>query len=108
MVKESLFLEKWQEVRKVGEKRYIWTQTLKWWFLLLVIFMIGNFLFYSLDFTWEEISNKLFKNIFITFIIALVYVVNVWRSKEKKYQAIKKKKTANAELQTNIMRQQRY
>jgi len=106
--KENAFYDRWQEIRSRGEKNYLFKQTAKLWFILLIIFMISNFLIYSLDVTLEEITNKLFKNIFITFIIALVIVANIWRRNERRYEKIKQRKDNNAELAVNKMRNQVY
>ncbi len=104
MINERRFVGDWQVTQKKGQLSYIIKHVLTIGLLLLIVLVLKDFFAHSLDFTWEEVINKVFKNIFIAVIISVIIGAVKWLKNDKKYQEFKAREAGRQDLQTRKMR----
>ncbi len=101
MVEERVFMDDWQLIRKQGREKYVFKKAILLGLLILIILVLKDFYVHSLDFTFTEVINKSFKNVFISYIIAVIYFLIKWNFNENKYQklVIKAENKSNLKVQ---------
>ena len=89
MTIDEQFLEKWEERRKEGKKIYFLKGTAVG---TVIILILKDFAVHQIVFSISELVNLIFKNIFISVIIAGFAAIQSWEWQERKYKNMKGKK----------------
>ena len=92
MTIDEQFLEKWEERRKEGKKIYFLKGTAVGTVIILILLILKDFALHQLVFSMPELGNLIFKNIFISAILAGFAAIQSWEWQEKKYKNMKGKK----------------
>jgi len=89
---DEKFLVKWENRRKQGKKNYFLKGTAVGTIIILILLILKDFAVHDLIFTWNEIGNLIFKNIFISAILAGFAAIQSWEWQERKYKNMKGEK----------------
>jgi len=89
---DEKFVKKWEKRREKGKKNYFLKGTAVGTIIILILLILKDFAVHDLVFTWSEIGNLIFKNIFISAILAGFASVQSWEWQERKYKSMKGKK----------------
>ena len=92
MTVDEEFLEKWEERRKQGKKSYFLKGTAVGTVIILILLILKDFAVHQIVFSISELVNLIFKNIFISVIIAGFAAIQSWEWQERKYKNMKGKK----------------
>ncbi len=92
MTVDEEFLEKWEERRKKGKKNYFLKGTAVGTVIILILLILKDFAVHQLVFSVAELGNLVFKNIFISAILAGFAAIQSWEWQERKYKKMKGKK----------------
>lgn len=92
MTIDEQFLEKWEERRKQGKKNYFLKGTAVGTVIILILLILKDFAVHQIVFSLSELGNLIFKNIFISAIIAGFAAIQSWEWQERKYRNMKGKK----------------
>ncbi len=92
MTVDEKFLEKWEERRKKGKKNYFLKGTAVGTVIILILLILKDFAVHPIVFSVAELGNLIFKNIFISAILAGFAAIQSWEWQERKYKNMKGKK----------------
>ncbi|MFO7887365.1 MAG: hypothetical protein R6U59_03525 [Eubacteriales bacterium] len=92
MTVDEKFLEKWEERRKKGKKSYFLKGTAVGTIIILILLILKDFAVHQIVFSVAELGNLIFKNIFISAILAGFAAIQSWEWQERKYKNMKGKK----------------
>lgn len=84
------FIKKWKKKRKFGRNNYILKGTVVGTLIILILLIMKDFYVHPIPFNLEELGNLIFKNIFISVILAAFAALQSWNWQDKKYENIKK------------------
>jgi len=89
---DEQFLKKWEERRKQSKKTYFLKGTAVGTVIILILLILKDFAVHQIVFSVPELGNLIFKNIFISAILAGFAAIQSWEWQEKKYRNMKGKK----------------
>ncbi len=92
MNKDKVFIQKWEEKRKSGKKNYFLKNTAIGTFLILILLILKDFAVHQIVFSISELGNLVFKNIFISAILAGFASIQAWDWQERKYRKLRGEK----------------
>jgi hypothetical protein len=86
------FIKKWESRRKFGRNNYIIKGTVVGALIILILLVMKDFYVHPIPFNLKELGNLIFKNIFISIILAAFASLQSWNWQDRKYENIKKEK----------------
>lgn len=86
--KNKDFVKKWELKRKSGRNNYILKGTVIGTLIILVLLIMKDFYVHPITFSLKELGNLIFKNIFISLILAAFASLQSWNWQDRKYENI--------------------
>lgn len=92
MSKDKDFIQKWEKRRKSGKKIYFLKNTTIGTIIILILLILKDFALHPIVFSVSELENLIFKNIFISAILAGFASIQAWEWQERKYKKLRGEK----------------